>query len=60
MNNRVTSKFWQETQRLLAEPVPGITAVPDEANSRYFHVKIAGPQDVSRYGILAVYNVCLV
>ncbi|XP_072102480.1 ubiquitin-conjugating enzyme E2 N-like isoform X1 [Mobula birostris] len=34
-----------ETQRLLAEPVPGIRAQPDEANARYFHVEIAGPQD---------------
>lgn len=37
--------FFQETQRLLAEPVPGIKAEPDEANARYFHVVIAGPQD---------------
>lgn len=39
------SLFFQETQRLLAEPVPGIKAEPDEANARYFHVVIAGPQD---------------
>lgn len=35
----------KETQRLLAEPVPGIKALPDESNARYFHVVIAGPQD---------------
>ena len=35
----------KETQRLLAEPVPGIKAEPDESNARYFHVAIAGPQD---------------
>ena len=35
----------QETQRLMAEPVPGIKAEPDEGNARYFHVVIAGPQD---------------
>ncbi|TWW64633.1 Ubiquitin-conjugating enzyme E2 N [Takifugu flavidus] len=35
----------KETQRLMAEPVPGITATPDERNARYFHVVIAGPQD---------------
>lgn len=29
----------------MAEPVPGITATPDEGNARYFHVFIAGPQD---------------
>ncbi|KAG7168332.1 Ubiquitin-conjugating enzyme E2 N-like [Homarus americanus] len=30
-----------ETQRLMAEPVPGISAVPDETNARYFHVVVA-------------------
>jgi len=34
----------KETQRLMAEPVVGITAVPDEQNARYFHVVVAGPQ----------------
>lgn len=29
----------------MAEPVPGITATPDEANARYFKVDITGPQD---------------
>ncbi|CAK5066843.1 unnamed protein product [Meloidogyne enterolobii] len=33
----------KETQRLLQDPVPGISAIPDEANARYFHVIIAGP-----------------
>ncbi|KAL4661904.1 hypothetical protein H8957_015244 [Semnopithecus entellus] len=31
----------KETQRLLAEPVPGIKAEPDESNARYFHVVTA-------------------
>lgn len=35
----------KETQRLLAEPVPGISAMPDEQNARYFHVVVAGPQE---------------
>uniref|UniRef100_A0A673T952 UBC core domain-containing protein n=1 Tax=Suricata suricatta TaxID=37032 RepID=A0A673T952_SURSU len=35
----------KETQRLRAEPVPGIKAEPDESNARYFHVVIAGPQE---------------
>ena len=26
----------------MAEPVPGISAVPDESNARYFHVVVAG------------------
>lgn len=35
----------KETQRLLQEPVPGISAIPDESNARYFHVIVTGPQD---------------
>jgi hypothetical protein len=37
---------FQETQRLKAEPVPGIEATPDESNARYFHVIVVGPRDV--------------
>ncbi|TPX49703.1 hypothetical protein SeMB42_g02508 [Synchytrium endobioticum] len=33
----------KETERLLAEPAPGISAVPHEDNLRYFDVVIAGP-----------------
>ncbi|KAA0196615.1 hypothetical protein HAZT_HAZT003646 [Hyalella azteca] len=28
----------------MAEPVPGISAKPDESNARYFHVVVAGPE----------------
>jgi len=34
----------KETQRLMSEPVPGISAVPDENNARHFHVIVAGPE----------------
>ena len=27
----------------MQEPVPGISAVPDDGNARYFHVVVAGP-----------------
>ncbi|KAF8070891.1 UBC35 [Scenedesmus sp. PABB004] len=33
----------KETQRLLTEPAPGISASPSEDNLRYFHVMILGP-----------------
>jgi ubiquitin-conjugating enzyme E2 N len=36
----------QETQRLMQEPVIGISAIPDENNARYFHVIVAGPEGV--------------
>ncbi|KAF3400014.1 Ubiquitin-conjugating enzyme E2, partial [Penicillium rolfsii] len=32
-----------ETERLMAEPVPGINAIPHEDNLRYFDVSIHGP-----------------
>ncbi|KAK5635787.1 hypothetical protein RRF57_011499 [Xylaria bambusicola] len=33
----------KETERLISEPVPGISAVPHEDNLRYFDVEIHGP-----------------
>mmetsp|Transcript_16520 Transcript_16520/g.35732 ORF Transcript_16520/g.35732 Transcript_16520/m.35732 type:complete len:159 (+) Transcript_16520:181-657(+) len=33
----------KETQRLMAEPAPGISASPSEDNLRYFNVMILGP-----------------
>eukprot|EP01108_Squamamoeba_japonica_P006973 TRINITY_DN5784_c0_g1_i1.p2 TRINITY_DN5784_c0_g1~~TRINITY_DN5784_c0_g1_i1.p2 ORF type:complete len:166 (-),score=27.13 TRINITY_DN5784_c0_g1_i1:56-508(-) len=33
----------KETQRLVSEPAPGISATPHENNLRYFDVVIAGP-----------------
>jgi len=33
----------QETERLVADPAPGITASPHEDNLRYFDVTIQGP-----------------
>lgn len=38
-------QWWQETQRLIAEPVAGISATPYQDNLRYFAVAIEGPQD---------------
>jgi len=32
---------------LMQEPVPGISATPDESNARYFHVLVSGPSEVS-------------
>merc|ERR1719401_1147364 len=33
----------KETQRLMSEPAPGISASPSETNLRYFNVMILGP-----------------
>ncbi|EDW51758.1 ubiquitin-conjugating enzyme E2 N [Drosophila sechellia] len=41
----LTTRIIKETQRLLEDPVPGISATPDESNARYFHVRVAGPKD---------------
>lgn len=35
----------KETQRLVSEPVPGITAFPADDNARYFNVVIDGPAE---------------
>ncbi|XP_032251107.1 ubiquitin-conjugating enzyme E2 N-like [Phoca vitulina] len=42
---RLPCRIIKETQCLLAEPVPGIKAEPDESNVHYFHVVIDGPHD---------------
>ncbi|KAG5638525.1 hypothetical protein H0H81_012163 [Sphagnurus paluster] len=34
----------KETERLVADPAPGITALPHEDNLRYFDVTIEGPE----------------
>jgi ubiquitin-conjugating enzyme E2 N len=41
----------KETERLMAEPVPGINAVPHEENLRYFDVTIHGPTQSPYEGI---------
>jgi len=43
MASNLPRRIVKETQRLLAEPVPGISATPYEDNLRYFNVVIAGP-----------------
>ena len=46
MASSLPRRILKETQRLIAEPVAGISAVPDESNARYFHVIVAGPGGV--------------
>ncbi|EDW73945.1 uncharacterized protein Dwil_GK21643 [Drosophila willistoni] len=43
--SRLPRRITMETERLIKDPVPGIDAVPDEKNVRYFHVIMAGPVD---------------
>lgn len=40
----LTPLFLQETERLVSDPVPGISAEPHDDNLRYFQVTIEGPQ----------------
>lgn len=44
MAGALPRRITKETQRLMADPVPGISAIPDDNNARYFHVIIAGPE----------------
>ncbi|XP_016991933.1 ubiquitin-conjugating enzyme E2 N [Drosophila rhopaloa] len=41
----LSRRIIKETQRLLEDPVPGISAIPDENNARYFRVLVSGPRD---------------
>lgn len=36
-------RILKETERLVSDPVPGITAVPSQDNLRHFNVTIDGP-----------------
>ncbi|KAL3652616.1 Ubiquitin-conjugating enzyme E2 36 [Castilleja foliolosa] len=42
-NTNLPRRNIKETQRLLSEPAPGISASPSEENMRYFNVMILGP-----------------
>jgi len=43
MSSQLPRRIVKETQRLLSEPAPGISATPSDDNLRYFNVIIAGP-----------------
>lgn len=44
MAGPVSRRILVETKNLSKDPPPGISAIPDENNCRYFHVVMAGPQ----------------
>ncbi|KAI6243606.1 UBIQUITIN-CONJUGAT-2 domain-containing protein [Aphelenchoides fujianensis] len=50
MASALPRRIAKETQRLLQDPVPGISATPDDNNARYFHVIIAGPEGSPFHG----------
>ena len=43
--NRSATRIRKETERLLKEPIEGVTATPYEDNYRYFNVLIEGPSE---------------
>ena len=45
MANNLPRRVVKETQRLIAEPVTGISATPYADNLRYFSVSVEGPPD---------------
>ncbi|KAL6941345.1 Ubiquitin-conjugating enzyme 13 [Hanseniaspora osmophila] len=45
MSNPLPKRIIKETARLVSDPVPGITAVPNEENLRHFQVEIQGPSE---------------
>ncbi|KAL5516572.1 hypothetical protein EMCRGX_G001945 [Ephydatia muelleri] len=50
MAGGLSKRIAKETERLMKEPVPGIIAIPDEQNARYFHVQVDGPKDSAYEG----------
>eukprot|EP01018_Ginkgo_biloba_P012689 Gb_28268 [translate_table: standard] len=52
----VSEGSW-ETQRLLSEPAPGISASPSEENLRYFNVMILGPSQSPYEGGINLFGV---
>jgi ubiquitin-conjugating enzyme E2 N len=49
----VPKRITKEIERLIAEPVAGISASPHEENIRYFDVIIAGPHQSPFEGMAA-------
>ncbi|MCO5564258.1 hypothetical protein L7F22_017916 [Adiantum nelumboides] len=49
-NSNLPRRIIKETQRLLSEPAPGISASPSEENLRYFNVMILGPSQSAYEG----------
>ena len=45
MSNQLPRRIVKESQRLIAEPVTGISATPYADNLRYFAVSVEGPPD---------------
>jgi hypothetical protein len=50
MDAALTRRIMKETERLSADPVPGISASPKEDNLRYFDVKLEGQADTPYHG----------
>jgi len=44
MASGTTRRILVETKNLAKDPPPGISAIPDETNCRYFHIVMAGPK----------------
>ncbi|RWW04715.1 hypothetical protein GW17_00032047 [Ensete ventricosum] len=53
-SSNLPPRIIKETQRLLSEPAPGISASPSEENMRYFNVMILGPAQSPYEGSLLV------
>lgn len=39
----IPKRIEKETSKLAQEPPPGVTAIPDPGNYRYFHIDMLGP-----------------
>ena len=46
----LSQRIIKETQRLLADPAPGIFVTPNEQNGRHFYAQMAGPSETPYEG----------
>mmetsp|Transcript_11152 Transcript_11152/g.24612 ORF Transcript_11152/g.24612 Transcript_11152/m.24612 type:complete len:152 (+) Transcript_11152:118-573(+) len=46
----IPKRIEKETEKLAAEPPPGVDAKPDKDNYRYFHIAMSGPEGTPYQG----------
>jgi ubiquitin-conjugating enzyme E2 N len=58
MGTALPRRILKETERLIADPPPGISGAPANDNLRYFAVNINGPESSPYEGFTCFARVC--
>jgi len=59
MSTALPRRILKETERLMADPPPGISGAPASDNLRYFSVNINGPESSPYEGDLSSISSCI-